>query len=133
MLKGCLCKFLFLLLSPAQVSSPKRETVGNQNIEHADIQGKPPVECDSLRGAPFTLEEDELAPGHQASQDEVEDSHKATDLSQEAPHVDIMHKKDDKDAQLYSEADDHAISELIVSIALTWFNAYNEHTYATSN
>ena len=44
-----------------------------------------------------------------------------------------MHKKDDKDAQLDTEANDHAISKFVVGVALTWFNAYNEHTYATSN
>ena len=121
------------MLGPAQVGAPERQTVGDQNIEHADIQSEPPIVYDGLPGAPFALEKDELTPGHQACQDEVEDSHKTTDLSQKTPKVDIMHKKDDKDAQLYSEADDYAISELIVSIALTWSNAYDEHTYATSN
>ena len=44
-----------------------------------------------------------------------------------------MHKKDDKDAQLDRETDYHAISEFGVGIALSWFNAYNEHTNATTN
>ena len=98
MLEGILCKFFLLLLGPAQVCSPEGQTIGDQNIEHANIQSKPPVKYDGLPGASFAFEKDELAPCHQACQDEVEDSHKTTDLSQEASKVDIMHKKDDEDA-----------------------------------
>ena len=47
--------------------------------------------------------------------------------------MNIVHKKDDKDAQLDREANDYAISEFTVGIAFSWFDAYNEHTNAAAN
>lgn len=90
-LQSFLGKLFLLLLGPAEISAPKGEPICNKHIEQANIESKPPVEYDGLHPAAFTLHEDELAPSHQARQHEVEDTHEAADLAQQAPAVDVVH------------------------------------------
>lgn len=128
MLQSFLGKLFLLLLGPAEISAPKGEPICNKHIEQANIESKPPVEYDGLHPAAFTLHEDELAPSHQARQHEVEDTHEAADLAQQAPAVDVVHEEQHEDRQLHTHADNDAFSELVIGITTSWLDNDDEGT-----
>jgi len=97
MFEGCLGKFFFLLLRPAEIGSPEGKAVGDEDVEETDVEGEPPVVDHRGAHAALTLEENELHPGHHAGRREVENSHPPADLSQEAPTVDVVEQEEEED------------------------------------
>ena len=93
MLEGFLGQLFLLLLGPAKVCSPQREAIGNQDVEQADVYGKPPVKDYGGPRTVFALKEDKLYPSHQTRQGKVVDSEKSTDFPQETPAVNVVQEK----------------------------------------
>jgi hypothetical protein len=59
-----------------------------------------------------------LAPCHQTCQYEVENTHPAAYFAEQAPTVDIVHQEETEDGELNAHADDHAIEQLVIGVAL---------------
>ena len=96
-LQSLLSELLFFLLRPAEIGTPEGKAVGDENVESADVECEPPVEHHSGAHAALALHENELGPGHQAGEREVENANPPSDLSQETAAADVVHEQQGED------------------------------------
>ena len=132
-LQGGLRELFLFLLGPAEVGAPQGEAVSDEHVEHADVEGEPPVvgHCDAH--AAFALEEYVLHPGHHARGRKVENAEPAANLSQQTPAVDVVEQEKEEDGELHAECDDDSVAQLIIRVALAGPDSHDDYTDAARN
>ena len=103
-LESDLQDLLLFLLRPADVGSPKGDTVGHEDVEHDDVGEGPVVQDTSFLIALASLEEDALGVDHHAGHEEVVDAHPTANFTQNAAQVNVVQQQKEEDGDLNRQA-----------------------------
>ena len=109
-------------MGPADVSTPKRESIRDEDVIDDDVDEDPVVDNKGLDAAPNRPEEDVLRVDHTPGQCQVVDDHSSADSFDKAATMHIVEQEHQKYRELYAAGHPHPILQLLVTGAYRLFN-----------